>query len=375
MGQKLSYLDKKNLFIKKLNSLGCNLLRDDDDIDFGLVDKTKEDDIYNYLSKEKFICSSRDTKKMNFKKFIDEQILDIDVDIDMNTKYIQQYFYDIEIKKEFQIEYFNSPKKYQIAMKCVRYMMLLRAREPKYKLFFLQNRDFLQENNFFIDKLSISPFKKDFTFDEFIKIISADKLYLLKYVRLKYILFFIFKKVSTLFKIRGKIVAIDGVDGAGKSSLIKILSDSLNKPTFYMGERGFLFDKIYKNPNKSLLMKPISFFLKYMEKIYRYIQVYKASKRYSIVFTDRYHRYSKTAMKNTYMDFFNKLFFRFYPKADIYIVLWNEADVILKRKQEVSKEYIEEFNATKEKEYKDAFFIKNDNIDDTLNLILKRIYA
>jgi thymidylate kinase len=254
-------------------------------------------------------------------------------------------------------------------------MMLLRAREPKYKLFFLQNRDFLQENNFFIDKLSISPFKKDFTFDEFIKIISADKLYLLKYVRLKYILFFIFKKVSTLFKIRGKIVAIDGVDGAGKSSLIKILSDSLNKPTFYMGERGFLFDKIYKNPNKSLLMKPISFFLKYMEKIYRYIQVYKASKRYSIVFTDRYHRYSKTAMKNTYMDFFNKVFFRFYPKADIYIVLWNEADVILKRKQEVSKEYIEEFNATKEKEYKDAFFIKNDNIDDTLNLILKRIYA
>jgi hypothetical protein len=141
-----------------------------------------------------------------------------------------------------------------------------------------------------------------------------------------------------------------------------------------MGERDFIFESFYKR-EKFFIKKPLSLIGQYAEKVYRYIKVYNMSQRNSLVFCDRYHRYSRTATSNRFVDILNKIFFFFYPKADKNIVLWNDADEILKRKQEVTKEYIDNFNEEKEKDFKGAFFIKNDDLDATLNKILKIIYA
>ena len=113
----------------------------------------------------------------------------------------------------------------------------------------------------------------------------------------------------------------------------------------------------------------------YTEKAYRAFRVKKLSNDYDIVFCDRYHSYSKTATSNSVIDMFNRLFFYFYPKPTKLIILWNEPDVILSRKEEVTKKYIEHFNENKEQLYKGAVFIKNDDIDETLNRILKEIYV
>jgi len=371
MEQELSYLDKKENLISKLNSLGCNLLRDDNDIDFGLIDKSKEEEIYRFLVNEGFVCTGRNSKKMNFKKFVNAKILDVDVEI--NTSYLKQYFYDIDIKKDFEREYFLYPDKNQIAMKTIRYMMLLRAKEKKYRDFFYKNQKIIEKNNFFLEYLTKIPFNKKIDFDTFIKIVQTDKTTMFKYIKFKYILYFIWIKIKfKFFRNKGKVIAIDGVDGAGKTTIIEILTKELDKPSIYMGERGYKYEEFYKN-KKSFYLKPLSFLSLYFEKIYRARKARKLANLYGVVICDRYHQYYTTNIK--WLNLFSKIFFLFYPKPDKYIVFWNTSEIILSRKKEVTKKYIEELNQNKEKIYKNAIFIKNDNIDDTLNLVLKEIYA
>ena len=373
MEQELNYLNSKLQLIKTLNSMGCNLLRDDADIDFGLINKEREEEVYNFLINEGFICTDRDSKKMNFKKFVDTKIMDVDVEI--NTSYLKQFFYDIDIKKEFEEEYFLNPEKHQVAMKSLRYMMLLRANDEKYRNFFYTNKEEIIQNNFYLDKLTKIPFKSKIDFDIFIKVVSIDKKMIFRNLKLKYILYFFYLKIKQKITIRkGKVIAIDGVDGAGKTTIIEILSRELLKPYLYMGERGFIYENFYKK-KKSIFLKPFSLAMQYGEKIYRAFKAKKLAKQHGFVICDRYHQYSETATSIKYIKLFNKIFFSLYPKPSKFIVFWNTPEVILSRKQEVTREYIENLNKNKEKIYKNAIFIKNDNIDNTLNLVLKEIYA
>ena len=162
MEPELNYLDSKRILIEKLKQLDCNLLRDGNDVDFGLLDKNREEDVYKLLIAEGFICTSRDSSMMNFKKFICSKLMDVDIAI--NTKYLRTYFYDIEIKKEFEKMYFKDPKKHKLAMNTVRYFMLLRAREKKYKEFIYLNRVSIEKNNLYLDLLTKTPFKKSIDF-------------------------------------------------------------------------------------------------------------------------------------------------------------------------------------------------------------------
>jgi len=374
MEQELSYLSKKQDLIDSLNLLGCNLLRDDSDIDFGLIDKSKEEEVYSFLVSEGFVCTGRDSKKMNFKKFINSKIVDVDVEI--NTKYLKQFFYDIDIKKDFEEEYFKYPNKNQVAMKTLRYMMLLRAKENKYRDFFYKNREEIVKNSFYLDKLTKNPFKQNIDFETFIKVISIDKKSMIKYLKVKYLFYFIYLKIKLIFRIKsGKVIAIDGVDGAGKTTIIEILSKELERPSLYMGERRFKYEKFYRKENKHILLKLVSLMGQYIEKIHRAFNAKKLAKRYGFIICDRYHHYSKTASTIEVINLFNRFFFTFYPKPTKFIVFWNTADVILSRKQEVTREYIENLNKNREEMYPNAIFIKNDNIDDTLNLVLREIYA
>jgi thymidylate kinase len=373
MEQELTYLSEKKEILSQLKDMGCNLLRDDGDIDFSLINMDKKEDIYRYLSKKDFVCTGKDTIKMNFKKFINSKV--VDIDIEMSTKYLNALFYDIDIKKDFEILYFNYPQNYQTEMNTLRYFMLLRGNGKKYSDFFYQHEEEIYNNNYFLKYLTKNPFKREVDFDTFMKVVKMDRIALIKNLKIKYVFYFVWLKIKYLFfKKRGKIVSLEGVDGAGKSTIIEILSKELQKPYFYMGERGFKYDYFY-NSQKSIFLKPIAYFMRNGEKLYRYLVVYKASKSHSIVFTDRYHRFSKTAHNYKILQYLDKIFFFFYLSADISVVLWNTSDIILSRKQEVSKLYIEEFNKNKERDFPNAIFIKNDDIDTTLNKILRAIYA
>ena len=88
------------------------------------------------------------------------------------------------------------------------------------------------------------------------------------------------------------------------------------------------------------------------------------------IITDRYYfQIEKDSLRGKIYDLlYNKLFI----KPDIVIVLWADSEVILSRKQEMTQKDIELFNENIEKlPFKKSIKIKNDNIDDTLNEILK----
>jgi thymidylate kinase len=370
--QELNYLSEKKGIIKTLKKLECTLLRDGDDLDFALNNIERKRELFIYLTSQGYICTSFDLYKMNFKKFVDRKV--IDIDIEFSTKYLKQYFFDIEIKREFEKEYYQEPKLHEKTMKTLRYMLLLRGKNKKYKDFLNNYSSQIQKSHFFLDKLTKNPFKKELGFDDFIKVVALDKVALLRNIKFKYLLSLLWRKFEVvLFLKRGKIVSIDGVDGVGKSTIIDILTDQLQKPSLYMGERDFKYENFYKR-KKSSFLKPISLFLQYHEKISRYLKAFKLSKRSSLVFCDRYHRYSKTATSSGLTDYLNRLFFYIYPKQDVDIVLWNTSEVILSRKTEVTASYIEDINSNLRQNYPNAVFIKNNSLDTTLNEILHQIY-
>ena len=251
-----------------------------------------------------------------------------------------------------------------ISINTLRYMLLLRGFDKKYYQFFIENRKIIEKNNYFLDYLNKSPFKKDINFDGFLKVISRNPVYMFKYLKFKYLLNYY--KVK-LFRKRKFFVAVLGIDGSGKSTIINHLKQ-VGFKSVYLGDRSIKFSNFYKNR----YFKPISFLFQYFEKLFLTIKAKLYSYKYSIV-TDRYFYWDKkdSLKDKVYSFLYNKLF----VKPDITFVLYNSPDIILKRKREVSKEEIEKFNKNIDNlPFKKIVKIKNDDIDTTLNLILKKLY-
>ena len=348
----MNYLD--NIVQTLQTQFNCNLLREGDDIDFGLLDISKKNDICDFLKIEDFICTLNTKSKMNFIKFYNKKI----IDIELNTYYLTQFFYDIKIKKECQKEYFKNPKKMNIAIYTLRYMLLLRGFDKKYSQFFIENKEVIERNNYFLGYLNKSPFKN---FGVFLKVISLNLVYMFKYLKFKY-----YYKVK-FFRKRKFFITILGVNGSSKSTIIDHLKQ-VGFRSVYLGYRSIKFSNFYKNR----YLKPISFIFQYFEKLFLTAKAKLYSYKYPIV-TDRYFYWDKkdSLKYKVYSFLYNKLFI----KPDITFVLYNKPNVILKRKQEVSKEEIDKFNKHIDNlPFKKNVKIKNNDIDTTLNLILKKLY-
>ena len=351
---------------KKLEEFSCKLVRSDGDYDYILLDEKYREDVINYLLSEDFVLFKEEKKSLNFKKFAQKDLIDIDIELDINSTFLKTFFYDVTIKDDLQTKYFKDPLRYKKCINILRYILLLRAYTPKYREYFLENREYLEENNYCLAFLSKSPFKKSFQdFESFLKVMQRDRLSLFTYLKTPYI--FRYYK-SKLFKKRGKMVAFLGIDGAGKSTVIDVLHKNLGYKVVYLGDSSIRFSKFYKIP----FLKPLSIFVQYFEKLARVFKIYLYTLRGKNVLCDRYYfETSSTGFKaKLYTLLYNKLFL----KPDSVIVLYNDAEVILSRKQEVTKEEIESFNDEMPKlPFKNKECIKNDSLELTLNKILEII--
>jgi thymidylate kinase len=367
----MNYYEYKSFIIKHLKNLNANLLRDDKDLDFGLLNKKKKEEIVNFLLNEGFCWCFNTKEKMNFKKFIDCKLLDIDIDLEINNSYLKQFFYDIEIKRDFERRYFENPTKNQIGMKTLRYFLLLRGYDRKYLNFIISHKNEIIKNNFYFDFLTRIPFRKKIDFETFLKIIQRDIFTILLYLKYRYIFYFVYKKIVNKFKRKGELIAFLGVDGSGKTTIINILSKELGYRKVYLGDSSIRFANFY---NKKYL-KPVSFLIQFFEKFFRVLSLKLSTFRGNTVLCDRFYFYERNKndsfLKRVVYDFlYNKIFI----KPGKIIVLWNDVSVILKRKQEISEKEIEEFNKNIEKlPFKDIIKVKNDDLNETLNKILKKI--
>ncbi len=353
-----------NSLINAIESYGAKLVRDGDDLDFLLLDENKKDAIKDFLLKEEFILFEENRYKLSFKKYIDATLIDIDIDIDIDTLFIKQFFYDISTSSDLKEKYYQNPQKYTPCVNTIRYMFLLRAFNKKYFDFLEDHKDFIVENNYCLGHLNKSPFRMNFkSFDNFIKVVKREKLSMFLYIKPKYLIRYY--KIK-FFKKRANLISFLGIDGSGKSTIIDIISKDFGYKTVYLGDRSIKFSTLYQLK----LLKPFSIFIQYFEKLLRVSYWKFLTFRGKNIITDRYYFEEKTGSFKSKV--YTLLYNKFFVKPDIVMVLWNDADIILERKQEASREEINNFNQNIENlPFKKVIKIKNDSIDDTLNKILE----
>jgi len=107
-----------------------------------------------------------------------------------------------------------------------------------------------------------------------------------------------------------------------------------------------------------------------------YIQIFYAKIRYEFVFFDRHPKTEIYPHSNMAQRAISILFF-FYPSPKKNFILYSDPVTILSRKKERTKTEILELNRyilDDLSKSKRNIIIKNDDIDDTLNIILEYLY-
>jgi len=171
-------------------------------------------------------------------------------------------------------------------------------------------------------------------------------------------------------------IALIGVDGAGKTTIIKELSKEKNVKVIYMGFKEFKFENLIKFLSKfgkfGLILQH---FLVYIENWMRYLKAKKYEKEGFIVFFDRYPKVDyQVASKGTFF-FYNIFYEYFFPMPDKIILIKGDTNEIYKRKPELSKDEIKELQKKLEKLdiYNAIITNKTGYLEDTLDSIKELI--
>ena len=167
-------------------------------------------------------------------------------------------------------------------------------------------------------------------------------------------------------------IALLGVDGAGKSTIIKNLSNE-NIKVIYMGFRDFKFQKFIDKLNKNKITLFFQHFIVYIENLFRYKKALQYEKEgFNVVF-DRYPLVDyQVASKGSY--FFYKLFYKhFFPKPDKLVLIVGDEEEIYQRKPELTKEEIKDIqNKLKELNIFDKIIVnKTGKLGETLKVLKK----
>jgi len=238
-------------------------------------------------------------------------------------------------------------------------LLLLHNKKEKYqdKINLLQKK--------YQDKLS------DNTFDSLI--ISNNKKMILKFN-------FFIKKILT--KKREPIIVFHGTDGVGKTTLIDLILEDFQAKHIKIytkhsgGKQGTLLPsrkKKRKNQNNGKVYDSLRLLYHTIDFIHMYFTVLYTSSIYGKrIILDKYYTY---LIKHEDMGFnvpkwLPTILYKFFiPKPDIFILLWNEPEEVLKRKQERTydeivedQKQLEQFGSLSKKFYK----IKTDKSPEEL---------
>ncbi len=191
-------MDSIESIVKTLEQkYSCALLRDEGlyednkDIDLALKDQSQKKEVIEFLIQFGFQYKAKPSKLYFIKKLQHRTIM---IDIALNLDYLNEYFYDISIKKEIQQQYFYNPKQYDIAIRTLRYILFLRGR-GEYLDFFYHHKEEIVTNNFYLQYLNKTPFKAQIDFESLIKILKKDPKTMFKYIKLHYFIYIIYTKI------------------------------------------------------------------------------------------------------------------------------------------------------------------------------------
>ena len=357
----------KNIEIKKAGILLRNGKKDIDIF-------CKNIKILKYiLENKKFTFYMEDNNKLVYYKFIN--LKKIKIDIELNFNYIFENFSNEFENFNFK-NYLELEKKSVIKLNLLRYILLLRNDKINY---ILKNFKYIEKNKLFNKYLKNKIFKNELTKNNIIGILNKKPLNLIKILKFKYFTFYYIKKLNKNIKIiikrlfKNNIYAFVGYDGSGKTTIINILKKQFKVKSVYMGVKQFTNRFYYKILGKNNFLKLIRLFAVYFEFVLLYFKIFFYSIKYEFVFLDRHPKLEIFKNKKITKKFINLIFF-FYPNPKKYFILWNEPNIILKRKKERTEKEILILNKEIKKfNDKKIILIKNNTINETLNKINKII--
>jgi thymidylate kinase len=186
------------------------------------------------------------------------------------------------------------------------------------------------------------------------------------------------------------IISFMGVDGTGKTSLIKLLNKKLKKKYkkikyIHLRPYLFLFDKTVtnKNPHKKIIMKSkfesLVIILLWLI-IYKFFFLIKIKKKNQLIIFDRYAHdllIDKTRYSFNLSNKLTEKILSFFPKPNLWIILKAQIKTIEKRKKELSTKELNrqmrEYLSFSKKEINTIVLNTNNSIKKTILVILKKI--
>ncbi|MBA2850510.1 thymidylate kinase [Methanococcus maripaludis] len=334
-------------------------------------------EISELLLNNDFIKTYENNYKIKFSKFMNERLIVFDIVKDWN--YISEnFFYSFSIKKEIIDNYLKNTKN-QKEFSSSRYLVTFRNDKID---FFKNNFESIDEVNALQNNYTEHVFKNKFSsYAELTSFLNRNIFLIFKKLKLKYFLMYIVYRFSLYLKIffrrafERKIFVITGYDGSGKTTISNILRKELDGEYVYFGTKRFFNRAYYKMLNVNILLKLIRLFLVYFDFLSGYCEILFKSIKKEYVFVDRYPK-MEILSEGFLSKISRKLLFTFYPSPKTYFILYNSPEVILSRKKELSENEINKLNSKLLRiQQKRAHIIKNDEINKTLNTILKEIFT
>lgn len=334
--------------------------------------------VERFLSEQWFTKTFKNEDFIYYKKFVEWYILF--VDITLNLGYFLKNIWNVRLNLDFQRKYLQNVDKYNLSMNVLRYLFLFRNWE-KYRNYFLTNKVEILQNNFFLSYIEPEIVKKKVIFSELDFILSKKMSVLLKYfwiLRILKMFFFSIKNKIKNYRL-WKIVVFLWIDWVWKTTIISELEKKIWAKQIYFWEGNYktkrLSDKILSKTKNKIVILFFKFLLLF-ENIYRIKIAYFYKLRWRIVLLDRHPYFDWLSRgKKDFHFLFTKIFYSLFSKWDKVCILFNDPEIIFKRKQEKTISQIETYyNILFKIKIKNWYKIKNDVLPDTLNTILKIIY-